>query len=232
MATNYAQFKRENPTGLILPWSTSTAPAGFLLCDGGEYSRTDYAALFAIISTDYGNGDGSSTFNVPDLRGKQVVFDDAGNTYTLAASAGANTVNVQPTITKGGNINATINGNVTAANLDVNQIPNHTHGMFHAVAVNSGNPINLTSRNLAVARTAGSNNNNSTGYNMIPQTANNSAADVTVGTTGNTGSNTASHNHGDNFAANVNYDSFTLNSSSESVTLLASSLVLNAIIKF
>lgn len=48
----------------------STAPTDWLLCDGAAVSRTTYAALFAIIGTTYGAGDGSATFNVPDMRSR------------------------------------------------------------------------------------------------------------------------------------------------------------------
>lgn len=57
---------RGNPTGTIITWSTSTAPAGYLICDGSAISRTTYAALFAVIGTIYGGGDGNTTFNVPN----------------------------------------------------------------------------------------------------------------------------------------------------------------------
>lgn len=55
------------PAGLILP-NTSTVPYGWMLCDGSAISRTVYATLFAAIGTTYGIGDGSTTFNIPDLR--------------------------------------------------------------------------------------------------------------------------------------------------------------------
>ena len=54
------------PVGTILPWSTDTAPGGFLLCDGSAVSRTTYAGLFAVIGTTFGSGDGNTTFNLPD----------------------------------------------------------------------------------------------------------------------------------------------------------------------
>ncbi len=56
-------------TGMISLYAGSSAPTGFLLCDGSAVSRSTYSALFAIISTTFGVGDGSTTFNVPDLRG-------------------------------------------------------------------------------------------------------------------------------------------------------------------
>lgn len=51
-------------------WFTATAPTGWLLCDGTNVSRTTYADLFAVIGTTYGPGDGSTTFNVPDMTGR------------------------------------------------------------------------------------------------------------------------------------------------------------------
>jgi microcystin-dependent protein len=65
------------PTGAMFPYAGSSAPsvaiggvAAWLLCDGSAVSRTTYAALFAVVSTTYGTGDGSTTFNLPDLRGR------------------------------------------------------------------------------------------------------------------------------------------------------------------
>ena len=55
-------------TGMISMYAGAAAPTGFLLCDGAAVSRTTFAALFAVASTTYGVGDGSTTFNVPDLR--------------------------------------------------------------------------------------------------------------------------------------------------------------------
>ena len=49
-------------------------PDGFLKCDGSAISRTTYSALFALLSTTYGSGDGSSTFNLPDLRPRLLRF--------------------------------------------------------------------------------------------------------------------------------------------------------------
>lgn len=57
------------PTGTVLPFAGSTAPQGWLLCDGSAINRTTYATLFAVTSTTYGTGDGSTTFNLPDMRG-------------------------------------------------------------------------------------------------------------------------------------------------------------------
>jgi len=69
------------PVGSLLPYAGSSAPSGFLLCYGQAVSRTTYADLFSAIGTTYGVGDGSSTFNLPDLRGRTVAGqDDMGGT--------------------------------------------------------------------------------------------------------------------------------------------------------
>ncbi len=60
------------PAGFVEAYAGSTAPAGWLKCNGAAVSRTTYANLFAAIGTTYGAGDGSTTFNVPDLRGEFV----------------------------------------------------------------------------------------------------------------------------------------------------------------
>ena len=55
------------PTGSYIQFAGSQAPEGFLVCNGGAISRTTYSALFAVIGTTYGSGDGSTTFNLPNL---------------------------------------------------------------------------------------------------------------------------------------------------------------------
>lgn len=62
-----------DPADNIILVAGATAPAGHVFCDGSAYSRTTYAATFARIGTVYGNGDGSTTFNVPDMRGRFAV---------------------------------------------------------------------------------------------------------------------------------------------------------------
>lgn len=61
------------PAGIVLPFAGSTAPQGYLLCDGSAVSRDTYSALFAVIGTTYGAGDESTTFNVPNISGRVVL---------------------------------------------------------------------------------------------------------------------------------------------------------------
>jgi microcystin-dependent protein len=81
------------PPGTILDYAAVSPPSGFLACDGSAVSRITYAALFATISTAWGAGDGSTTFNVPDLRGRVgvgvgSVGTNSQPTYALAATGG------------------------------------------------------------------------------------------------------------------------------------------------
>lgn len=72
--------------GEIIQFAGSVIPDGYLVCDGSAVSRTDYADLFTVIGTTYGSGDGSTTFNLPDLTGK--VAMGASSTYTIGSSGG------------------------------------------------------------------------------------------------------------------------------------------------
>lgn len=113
------------PTGSVLDFAGSSAPTGWLIADGSAISRTTYADLFAVIGTTYGAGNGSSTFNLPDLRGRVPVGRNSGTFGTLGATGGAETVT-----------------------LDTTQIPSHAHantastdsqgGHSHTVTVSGG----------------------------------------------------------------------------------------------
>ncbi len=115
---DYNQALR-TPPGVILPFAGGAAPDGFLLCFGQVVSRNTYSDLFAAIGTTYGAGDGSTTFNLPDLRGRVAAGkDDMGGT---AANR----------ITNGGSgiVGTTLgaNGGAETHTLTTAQIPNHTH---------------------------------------------------------------------------------------------------------
>jgi len=76
------------PIGSVVAYAGSVAPSGYLLCDGSAVSRSTYAKLFAIIGTTYGSGNGSTTFNVPDLRGRVAVGKNAGSFASLGSTGG------------------------------------------------------------------------------------------------------------------------------------------------
>lgn len=95
------------PVGSVIPFAGSSAPTGWLLCDGTVKSRTTYANLFAEISTTYGAGDGSTTFNLPDMRGRVPVGLDSGTFDSLGEALGAESTTLTAT-----------------------QLPEHTHGVY------------------------------------------------------------------------------------------------------
>lgn len=68
--------------GEIKMWSAATAPDKWLLCDGAAISRTTYADLFTVVSTTYGVGDGTTTFNIPDFRGRAPIGAGQGSGLT------------------------------------------------------------------------------------------------------------------------------------------------------
>lgn len=72
------KLSKDTLIGMIIPKADAVVPVGFLECDGSALSRTTYADLFAVISTTYGAGDGSTTFNIPDLRGEFIRGWDNG----------------------------------------------------------------------------------------------------------------------------------------------------------
>jgi len=85
------------PPGVVFPFAGATAPDGWLLCNGSAISRTVYASLFAAIASAHGSGDGSTTFNLPDYRGRIMRGRDGGvardpdRASRTAAAAGGNT---------------------------------------------------------------------------------------------------------------------------------------------
>jgi microcystin-dependent protein len=72
---------------MVVMWTTGSPPVGWLLCDGAAVSRTTYSALFAVIGTTFGTGDGTTTFNLPNVTNRYVRQDSSA----LGATGGADT---------------------------------------------------------------------------------------------------------------------------------------------
>ena len=130
------------PTGTILAFGGSTVPDGYLLCDGTAISRSTFAALFAILGTAFGSGDGSSTFNEPDLRDR-VPLGKASNNDTLGAqNASAPASATFTTASQSASVSAT-NTTVAATAKDSStttvvasiSVPSHTHDLQLASSV-------------------------------------------------------------------------------------------------
>ena len=105
------------PAGAILQFAGSTAPDGWLICNGDTVSRSTYANLFAAIGEAYGAGNGSTTFKIPDLRGRVPVGAGQGSGLSNRVLA--------------------VSGGQQSAALSINQIPAHTHFMFADASVSN-----------------------------------------------------------------------------------------------
>ena len=133
------------PTGAIIPYGASTVPSSeYYLCDGTAYSRTatSSASLYAVIGTLYGAGNGSTTFNVPDLRGKFLAGFDAGTSVLTSVTVGMIEGNVM------GN-----SGGTQAVTLSVAQIPAHTHAIIPHQGEAVGQPGGLDRSSETAAQT-------------------------------------------------------------------------------
>ena len=125
------------PAGTVSAFAGSSAPTGWLLCYGQAVSRTTYSVLFGIIGTTYGVGDGTTTFNLPDLRGRVIAGVD--NMGGSAASRLTNTAS-------GANFNAVslgAAGGSQSNTLTSAEMPSHTHsvidpGHYHQQNLGSG----------------------------------------------------------------------------------------------
>jgi microcystin-dependent protein len=123
VATTAFVLANSVPTGVINMWGTATAPTGYLLCAGAAVSRSTYAALFAVIGTTFGVGDGSTTFNVPNYTNRMPYGT------TLASTGGSATTTLSTT-----------------------NLPSHTHsitdpGHLHSI---TGSNDNVQSNNTIV----------------------------------------------------------------------------------
>lgn len=158
------------PAGCIMQYAQSSAPTGWLLCDGSAVSRTTYTNLFTIIGTLYGSGDGSTTFNIPDLRTRVAVGRNSTGTFnTLGSTGGVESVTL------------------TSAQSGV---PAHTHpisdpGHFHSLNVWSffvqTNLVSgfQTTTNTGVLASTANTNSSTTGITVSNNTAANAASSHT-----------------------------------------------------
>ena len=203
-----------NPVGAVTAFAGSVAPTSWLLCYGQNVSRTVYAPLFAVIGTTYGAGDGTTTFTVPDMRGRAVAgLDNMGGTdagrlsvaNTLGTTAGAETVTL--TSAQSG----------VPAHYHANTVTNNT------VTTGAGTAHTHAQNNFGIAPSAG-------GYPSANGFVNGGAGvDAQGGGRGN--GNESAHTH--NVTSNVtisNVDNTAANAASAH-SVMQPTIVLNYIIK-
>lgn len=152
------------PTGVVLPYAGSSAPSGYTLCFGQAVSRTTFAALFAVIGTTYGAGDGSTTFNLPDLRGRVVAGADAmGGSAANRLGSG-----VTGGITGAATVAAT--GGEQSHQLTVAELAGHTHTVTNgniAAVAQSGGVSAIPAGPLASGSTGGDTAHNNTQPTLV-----------------------------------------------------------------
>lgn len=140
------------PTGMVAPFAGSSAPDYWLMCDGAAVSRTTYEDLFATIGTTYGEGDGSTTFNVPDLRGRMAVGYDSAQTEfaELGKTGGSKT----RTLSTGNIPNDSIRSRTIDSSTfetDTSNAPVvSTSGRRHKYATNTASPFSILNPYLAL----------------------------------------------------------------------------------
>lgn len=165
------------PIGAMMPYAANTPPAGWLNCDGTEIARGTYPDLYDAIGTTWGAGNGTTTFNLPDLRGR----------FPLGVDGGANRISASPDLIGQ-------SGGSDVITLTSSQMPSHTHS-FSGSGTDSGTTGNVGNHSHGI--------NYTTGFNTATTSVNPVTRVIGIGLGDTTGLATASGAHSHSFDVSV-----------------------------
>lgn len=202
----------ESRIGDIEPIGVANAPSGYLKCDGSAVSRATYADLFAVIGTTFGAGNGSTTFNLPDMRaatargasgtlarGTATVGQVGTHTHTATSAAGNSHTHTGTTASGGGHGHTATSSSAGAhthsgSGTSGTQSANHTH-TWSANTSSSGAHTHTVGFGLADANSQGSDRTWVTGLGSGSGKTSSSAGSHSHTVSGTTSADSATHNH-------------------------------------
>lgn len=140
-----ATFSQSVPVGCAMDWFSNTAPEDWMLCQGQAISRTDYNELFLILGTTYGAGDGKTTFNLPDYKGRIGVGKSTSGTFnTLGKKVGSETVTISnvnlPSYVRSIDVSKSNNADLTFNGTVVTNVTSSSGGTSNPSGVNNIQP--------------------------------------------------------------------------------------------
>ena len=126
------------PPGAVMPYAGDSAPGGYLLCDGSTVARSQYPLLFSVVGTTWGNGDGLTTFNLPDLRDRSVLGVSGTNSIGSIGGSATHTMTVDQMPQH------SHTGTTDTAGAHVHSVadPGHTHALYISRDDNNGSNDN------------------------------------------------------------------------------------------
>ena len=177
--------------GIISQFAGSTAPPGYLLCDGAAVSRTTYSSLFTTIGTTYGTGDGSTTFNLPNLQNRIPVGKGSDSEFdTLGETGGAKAVSLAatniPAHSHTGTTDSETQEHTHGFSTSSDQAILNIHGAGSASVISGAAGSAVGSGARSSYRSGGANIGGATSYDAWVHTHSHS---------GTTGGRSATHNH-------------------------------------